>query len=554
MQIVIPMSGFGERFLRAGYRLPKSLIPVEGKPIVAHVLDLFPGAEEVLFICNREHIENPGFQMREVLEFYCPRGRILGIAPHKLGPVHALSQAWEAIDPNRPVVVNYCDFTCCWDWDDFQRFVEETACDGCIPCYRGFHPHMLGSTGYAYVRERGGWAVAIQEKQPFTRTPTAEWASSGTYYFASGMLLRQYAEKAMRRGLTTGGEYYVSLVYRPMMEAGLRVAVYGLQHFMQWGTPEDFAEYRYWSDTFREVIKPASTRARHAGAWLIPAAGLGARFADAGYLNVKPMIEVSGRPMVLQAQSDMPETERQRFVLRRDQPGLGPLVARLREAHPRAEIRVLEGPTDGQARTCLLGLDGLDPDAPLTLGACDCGALYDPAALQRLLDDPEIDVIVWVARGYPGALRRPETYGWVELAGDRITRVSVKKPLASPERDPVILGTFTFKRARDFETAARRMIHRNARVNGEFYVDTCINDALALGLRCAVFEVDRYLCWGTPDDLRTFEYWQSCFHKWVSHPYRLEKDPRVPPARRNELEIRYALTRPARPSGAQDMP
>ena len=55
-QIVIPMSGFGERFRRAGYTLPKPLIPVDGKPMIAHVLDLFPGSEDVIFICNEDHL------------------------------------------------------------------------------------------------------------------------------------------------------------------------------------------------------------------------------------------------------------------------------------------------------------------------------------------------------------------------------------------------------------------------------------------------------------------------------------------------------------------
>src|ERR1700704_6380930 len=50
MQIVIPMSGFGERFRRAGYDIPKPLIEVEGKPIVAHVVDMFPGETDFIFI------------------------------------------------------------------------------------------------------------------------------------------------------------------------------------------------------------------------------------------------------------------------------------------------------------------------------------------------------------------------------------------------------------------------------------------------------------------------------------------------------------------------
>ena len=63
-----------------------------------------------------------------------------------------------------------------------------------------------------------------------------------------------------------------------------------------------------------------------------------------------------------------------------------------------------------------------------------------------------------------------------------------------------------------------------ALINGEYYVDMAINDAIALNLRCVLFEIDSYICWGTPNDLRTFEYWQSCFNDWSSHPYQLEKD------------------------------
>ena len=52
MQIVIPMSGFGERFRRAGYSVPKPLIEVEGKPMIGHVIDMFPGETDFVFICN----------------------------------------------------------------------------------------------------------------------------------------------------------------------------------------------------------------------------------------------------------------------------------------------------------------------------------------------------------------------------------------------------------------------------------------------------------------------------------------------------------------------
>ena len=62
-----------------------------------------------------------------------------------------------------------------------------------------------------------------------------------------------------------------------------------------------------------------------------------------------------------------------------------------------------------------------------------------------------------------------------------------------------------------------------------------------------LFEIDAWLNWGTPDDLRTFEYWQSCFHKWREHPYRLERDRHVTPRALPQLEARYAAIMPELP-------
>ncbi len=532
MQIIVPMSGYGERFRRAGYRVPKPLIEVEGKPIIGHVVDLFPGESDFVFVCNREHLQSKEFRLEETLRALCPTGRVLGIEPHKLGPVHAVAQAFDLLDPARPAIVNYCDFACVWDYEGFKRFVADTGVEGAIPCYTGFHPHMLGSTNYAYVRTENGRVVAIQEKQPYTDHPEREYASSGTYYFATAALMREAFERTLARAdLQLNGEFYASLAYRPLLEDRRQIAVYELEHFMQWGTPEDLADYRYWSDVFRVIGTrgPRST-ARQRGAVLVPMAGLGSRFAQDGYALPKPLIPVSGQPMVAQAVRDLPMADLHCFVVRADLPGLDVVEFALDVLVPGCLRVTLPEVTDGQARSCLLGMAVLDLSASLTIGACDNGSLYDERALQVLIDDPDVDVIVWVARGYPGAIRRPEHFGWVRTEGDWVTGMSVKQPLGDPATDPLVIGTFTFKRGADFVAAAQSLIARGGCVNGEYYVDSCIEDALALGLRCRIFEVDHYLCWGTPDDLRTFNYWQACFHRWTSHPYRTEADSRFVPA------------------------
>jgi NDP-sugar pyrophosphorylase family protein len=547
MQIIIPMSGAGERFRRAGYRVPKPLIEVDGRPIIAHVIDLFPGAREILFVCSRAHLDDPSLRMAETIRAYHPTARIVGIEPHKRGPVHAVLAAAGEIDPARPAIVNYCDFSCFWDYADFAAFVREIECDGAIPAYRGFHPHSLGSTYYAYLRERGLWLDAIREKQPFTAEPMQEFASSGTYYFRTGATMLDAFRAAVARDLSVAGEYYVSLAFAPMLERGARVAVYELQHFLQWGTPEDLEEYRAWSALFAALARPRRAAAS-AGLLLMPMAGAGRRFADAGFALPKPLIPVSGRPMVVQAARDLVAARRARFVLRRDLSGLDAIIAAIRQERPEAEFTVLERLTEGQAATCLAGLERVPDDTPLVIGACDNGLVYDAGALEALLGDPAVDVVVFGARGHPPARRRPEAYGWIDAEpGGRVRRVSVKMPLADPARDPIVVGAFAFRRAGDFRRAAERMIAADRRVNGEFYVDECMNVAIELGLSVRLFQVEHYAGWGTPDELKTFEYWQSCFHKLAWHPYALAEDARVPAEAVAALEARYRAVRPARP-------
>ncbi|MFT5644015.1 MAG: NDP-sugar pyrophosphorylase family protein [Janthinobacterium sp.] len=560
MQIIIPMSGYGERFRRAGYATPKPLIEIDGKPIIAHVLALFPGEHDVIFICNRDHLADPAYRMAATLRQYCPTGRIVGIAPHKLGPVHAVLQIAPLIDPNLPLLVNYCDFSCVWDWQYFKQFVAASGCAGAIPAYRGFHPHTLGSTNYAYLKVTDGWVTDIAEKQPFTDDRMSEFASSGSYYFASARLMLDALRHCVAQDWQVGGEYYVSLAYKALLAAGLPVAVYPLQHFMQWGTPEDVAEYRGWSAAFERLAARKAAFAAPVGAVVIPLAGLGQRFASAAYSLAKPLIPVSGLPMVAQAAAHLPPAQQQVFIIRADMPGAAAIDAELRRLYPTALVAAVPGVTDGQASTALAGLSALEQrlehgadsaQGPVTFGACDNGALYDAGALQALFDNPDVDVIVWGVRGHANAVRHPAMFGWIAAEDGLISAISVKAPLASPATDPVVLGTFTFRRGADFRRAVAQLVARDGRVNGEFYIDACINDAIALGLRCHLFEVDSFLCWGTPDDLRTFEYWQSCFHLWQDHSYRLERDSRIPLAELPALEQRCSAMAPPSPPSPQ---
>tara|TARA_Y100001970_G_C14257873_1_gene877009 strand:+ start:5801 stop:7471 length:1671 start_codon:yes stop_codon:yes gene_type:complete len=527
------MSGFGERFRKAGYEIPKPLIEVERKPIIGHVIDMFPGETNFTFICNQDHLDNPDYEMELTLRNLCPTGQIIGIPSHKLGPVHAVLEIESFISDNEQTIVNYCDFNCYWDWKHFKNFVEANNCDGSIPSYKGFHPHTLGSTNYAYMQESEGWVKDIQEKKPYTDNRMEEYASSGTYYFSSGKLMKEAFHSQIDLNLEINGEFYVSLSYKPLLKANKRISVYPLQHFMQWGTPGDLHEYNYWSRAFSSLSNSSEKFNLENSSNIIPMAGFGTRFKNEGYEDTKPLIQVSGESMVVQAVNDLPSSKNNVFVIRSDMAGYEKVSSELLENYPGSIIKEIDYSTDGQAVTALIGFKELisinnKNISPVTIGVCDSGAIYDKEKFQNLLNDNSVDVIVWGIREYANAIRNPEMYGWIDSDNKGvIENISVKTPLSNPSTDPIILGIFTFKKSDDCLKVVNSLLDRDGKINGELYMDSCIEDAINLGLNCVLFEVDSFLCWGTPNDLKTFEYWQSCFHLWSEHPYKLEKDKRV---------------------------
>ena len=528
MHIIIPMSGVGQRFIDAGYDDPKPLIKIDGKPIIQHVVELFPGETKFTFICNQTHLDTT--DMRDVLNSIVDNGQIVSIPNHKKGPVFAVSQILDLIDDDEEVIVNYCDFGTWWNYPDFLEHCRQRKADGAIPAYKGFHPHMLGSTNYAFMRDEKQWMLEIKEKEPFTDNRMNEYASNGTYYFRKGSLVKKYFPLLQERDINLNGEFYVSLIYNLLVEDELKVSIYDIEHMLQWGTPQDVEEYNVWSDYFRQVIQPEQDwKKEENSTTLIPLAGHGSRFRKEGYQDPKPLLNVCGKPMILQANNQLPASEHNRYVCLQDHVNEYQIDQAIKANQEKAEITIIDQVTEGQAITCELGMEGIDENAPLLIAACDNGMLWNHQAYANLLKDKKIDAIVWTFKGHPSARENPQMYGWVntEQEADKLkaTGVSVKKAISDqPENDHAIVGTFYFRKASLFRQALAVLKENNIRINNEFYVDSMVGVLIELGYQVAAFEVDAYIGWGTPNDYETFNYWQSYFHKTSNHPYRLELD------------------------------
>jgi NDP-sugar pyrophosphorylase family protein len=533
------MSGIGNRFIQAGYKDPKPLIVVDGKPIIEHVCDLFPNEDKFTFICNSKHLAETN--MREVLLSIKPTATVVEIPNHKKGPVYAVSLMENLIEDDEEVIVNYCDFGTYWDYEDFLKHTRDRDADGAIPSYKGFHPHMLGSTNYAFMRDDKQLMLEIKEKEPFTNNRMNEYASNGTYYFKKGIYVKKYFQELMDKDINLNGEYYVSLIYNLLVQDNLKVSIYDVQHMLQWGTPQDVEEYNTWSKYFRDAIEEKEKpKAQKNSITLIPLAGRGSRFAKVGYQDPKPLIDVSGKPMIIQAANSLPNSENQIFVTLQEHLDNYQLEKTLKDEYPNSKIVSIDEVTQGQAITCSLGLKNVDTNASLLVAATDNGMIYDKYKYKKLIEDETVDAIIFTFRNHISSKNNPQMYGWVKTEDDTATGVSVKVPISNdPYNDHAIVGTFWFKKVDYFNKALKNLIAKDIKVNGEYYVDSLMGELIEMGLTVKVFEVDDYICWGTPDDYETFVYWQSFFHKVDWHPYSLGKDITVNGDKIKELDRKY---------------
>lgn len=260
---------------------------------------------------------------------------------------------------------------------------------------------------------------------------------------------------------------------------------------------------------------------------LIPMAGEGKRFQDKGYVVSKPAILTYNRksgkqvPMVVCAVLDLPGvTEGGANVIFVDRSfhksnGTENSVS---EYLPDARFITIGHLTEGQACTCLLAKNYIDNEEELLIAGCDNGMEFDINLFQK--KKKTTDMIVFTYRHNIAVLENPNAYGWMitDRNSDKITDISIKKAISQePMEDHAVVATFWFRKGKIFVEAAEKMIAENDRINGEFYVDEVVKHVLDLGYCARIFEIDRYIGWGTPEDYElyqnTYKYWNEFYER-----------------------------------------
>lgn len=253
------MTGYGSRFVAAGYKDLKPLISVQGKRIVEWIVKgMYSEKENFIFVCRKEHLDQYEW-LSDYLYSLALNVKIYSITNWvKLGPVYDVLCASELIEDTEPCIINYCDFYMIWNWRKFKRDVIARNCDGCVPCYSGFHPNLIpqGNVYASCLTDSEDNLIEIREKFSFEKDKTKAKHSPGVYFFKNGGLLKKYCRKLIDARETLNGEYYASLPFNYMVKDSLKVWVpVNVEYFCQWGTPHDLQEYLFWTDLCKGFLK-----------------------------------------------------------------------------------------------------------------------------------------------------------------------------------------------------------------------------------------------------------------------------------------------------------
>lgn len=507
MQLIIPMSGIGKRFMDRGYSVPKPLIQISGRPMLKHVIEMFPGVEDVLFIVNREHFMDPELNLEKRLKEVSPTSSIAVVEPHKLGPGWAIREAKHLIKQDVPVVVNYCDFSCNWDFPSFQEKLE-SGIDGLIATYSGFHPHMLRNNQYAYLKlNEHGDLIQIQEKLPFTIEPMNEPASSGTYGFGTGKILLDAIEAQIAEGDSYNREFYISLTYNNMITRGMIIKQFPIQEFFQWGTPEDFEEFKSRKDFFTYKSNHLSGKIDVQRIEIL-AAGEGKRFSDAGYKTLKPFLPTNNSNLALEAFQALGFPIGSRGLLLQEEAKVSiSNLAKLKES--KIEIRRVQHLTKGQADSALLSMSN-GGSGSCIVAACD-SLLYPRQNMNFPKNSTTLGV--WVTSPSDFAKENPCHFGWVSLAsGGQVNGVWVKEEPPFGVEAWVITGTFFFGDVSEGCELIEKFLLMGKTTQEEFYLDNLLSFAQQCGWTVVGFFPESFMSLGTPHEYETFVYWERVFN------------------------------------------
>ena len=234
---------------------------------------------------------------------------------------------------------------------------------------------------------------------------------------------------------------------------------------------------------------------------VVPMAGKGSRFSEAGYLLPKPLIEIHGHPMIKYVINNLRPKQQYRFIFLclRDHIEKYRVDKLLQTWEPTCEVVIVEDITEGAACTVLLAKDLINNGQGLMIANSDQWVDVNIDTYLDTIETANLDGLIMTMWA------DDPKWSYVRLNEKRKIVEVVEKQVVSNE---ATVGIYNFARGADFVRAAENMIKKNFRVNGEFYVAPAYNELILYNQNFDYFNVGQegngMYGLGIPEDLVNF--------------------------------------------------
>jgi HAD superfamily hydrolase (TIGR01509 family) len=228
---------------------------------------------------------------------------------------------------------------------------------------------------------------------------------------------------------------------------------------------------------------------------LIPMAGAGSRFQQAGYTFPKPLIDVNGKPMIQVVVDNLNIDATFVFVVQKEHREKYNLDTLLNLITPGCKIVEVSSLTEGAACTTLLAKEFIDNDDPLVMANSDQFVEWDSNEFMYKMIEQKVDggILTFKATHPKWSFAKIDESGYV-------TEVAEKNPIS----DIATVGVYYWAKGSDYIKYAEKMIEKNIRVNNEFYVCPVFNEAIQDGKKIKTYNIEKMWGIGTPEDLKYY--------------------------------------------------
>ncbi|EKE03243.1 MAG: hypothetical protein ACD_20C00228G0009 [uncultured bacterium] len=232
MKTIVLMAGGSEDFAKEGYKFPKYLLEINGKPLLEHVINSFSAIDsDFIFIVKKEDAQK--WHLESVIKLLVPDAKVFKVEKETKGAACTALFAIDDINNDEPLLITNGDQILDIDYKEFSESFKNK--DGGAAIFESVHPR------WSYVKlDENGHVVEASEKRPISKNATA-----GTYYYSKGSDFVKSVINMIKKDANVNGLYYVCPAFNEMILEQKKISTYKIprEHYHSIANVEGLKQY-----------------------------------------------------------------------------------------------------------------------------------------------------------------------------------------------------------------------------------------------------------------------------------------------------------------------